>query len=71
MAAEMRPQTEESATEVREWLASLDYVLEEQGPARAWQLLDALRKRLHEKGASPPFSANTPYVNTISPREQP
>ena len=71
MAAETTPQRDESAAEVREWVGSLDYVLEQEGPARAWQLLDALRKRLHEKGVTPPFTANTPYVNTIPAHEQP
>ena len=71
MAAETTPQRDESAAEVREWVGSLDYVLEQEGPARAWQLLDALRERLHEKGVTPPFTANTPYVNTIPAHEQP
>ncbi len=71
MATEIRPQGEELAAEVREWVDSLDYVLEQDGPARVWQLLDALHKRMHEKGVAPPFSANTPYVNTIRAFEQP
>ncbi len=55
--------------ETREWLYSLDYVLEHGGPERVKELLQQLQIRAHKAGVSIPFSANTPYINTI-PREK-
>ena len=52
--------------ETREWLDSLDYVLAEGGPERAGRLLQQLS--LHAKraaGVNLPFTATTPYQNTI------
>ncbi len=54
--------------ETREWLYSLDYVLEHGGPERVKELLQELQIRAHKDGVQIPFSANTPYINTI-PRE--
>jgi pyruvate dehydrogenase E1 component len=58
------------AIERREWLDSLDYVLQRGGPARVTRLLSDLMIHAAEHGAKLPFSANTPYVNTISVRDQ-
>jgi pyruvate dehydrogenase E1 component len=55
--------------ETREWLYSLDYVLQHGGPERVKELLQQLQIRAHKAGVSIPFSANTPYINTI-PREK-
>jgi pyruvate dehydrogenase E1 component len=58
--------------ETREWLDSLDYVLYKGGPERAGRLLQQLS--LHARraaGVNLPFSATTPYVNTIPTRQQP
>jgi pyruvate dehydrogenase E1 component len=55
--------------ETREWLYSLDYVLEHSGPERIKELLQELQIRAHKAGVEIPFSANTPYINTI-PREK-
>ncbi|MCB1184687.1 pyruvate dehydrogenase (acetyl-transferring), homodimeric type [bacterium] len=52
-----------------EWRESLDYVLREQGPDRVRQILRLLQTRAQEQGVSIPFTANTPYINTI-PRDQ-
>src|SRR5215471_1318226 len=56
------------AAETREWLDSLTGVLKTQGPARASYLLAQLKYKAIHSGVPIPFSANTPYVNTI-PRE--
>jgi pyruvate dehydrogenase E1 component len=58
--------------ETREWLDSLDYVLSHGGPERAGRLLQhlALHAR-REAGINLPFSATTPYQNTIPSRQQP
>src|SRR6266581_7140662 len=57
--------------ETREWLDSLDSVLEFDGADRAYFLLDELIGEARRNGAPVPYSANTPYLNTIAPdREQ-
>jgi len=58
--------------ETREWLDSLDYVLSNGGPDRAGRLLQQLS--LHARraaGVNLPFTATTPYQNTIPARQQP
>ncbi len=57
------------AIETREWLESLDYVLKD-GRERASRLLQQLQRHAGQAGVKLPFSANTPYVNTISAQEQ-
>jgi pyruvate dehydrogenase E1 component len=54
-----------------EWRESLDYVLKEQGEERVVQLLRLLQTRAQEHGVSIPFTANTPYINTIPAKDQP
>ena len=57
--------------ETREWLDSLDAVIEREGPARANYLLEQLVLRARASGAYIPYNANTSYKNTIPPeREQ-
>ena len=56
--------------ETREWLDSLDYVLQSGGPAKVARLLRALTVHARQNGVKLPFSANTPYINTISADEQ-
>src|ERR1700693_1112896 len=58
--------------ETREWLDSLDYVLSQGGPERAGRLLQQLA--LHARraaGVNLPFTATTPYQNTIYSKAQP
>ncbi len=68
-------QTETDGQEVletREWVDSLDYVLSQGGPVRAGRLLQQLA--LHARrtaGVNLPFSATTPYQNTIAYPQQP
>jgi pyruvate dehydrogenase E1 component len=59
------------ALETREWLESLEDVLQSGGPARVSQLLEELSIHARRNGVKIPFSANTPYVNTIPTDEQP
>jgi len=58
------------ALETREWLDSLDYVLQTGGPAKVARLLRALTIHARQNGVKLPFTANTPYINTISAEEQ-
>ena len=53
------------ALETREWLESLDYVLQHGGPARVGRLLRDLGVHATKNGVKLPFTANTPYINTI------
>jgi pyruvate dehydrogenase E1 component len=58
------------AVETREWLDSLDYVLQSGGPVKVARLLKELTIHATENGVHFPFTANTPYINTISADEQ-
>jgi pyruvate dehydrogenase E1 component len=57
--------------ELREWLDSLDFVLQEHGRERAGQILERMQQHAAESGVTLPFTANTPYVNTIPASAQP
>ncbi|MBA3272046.1 MAG: pyruvate dehydrogenase (acetyl-transferring), homodimeric type [Acidobacteria bacterium] len=58
------------ALETREWLESLDYVLQHGGPARVGRLLRELGVHATKSGIKLPFTANTPYINTIHTSEE-
>ncbi len=58
------------ALETREWLESLDYVLQHGGPARVGRLLRDLGIHAQQNGVKLPFSANTPYINTLHQSEE-
>ena len=58
------------ALETREWLDSLDDVLKHGGPARVGTLLRELGIHAQKSGVRLPFTANTPYINTINGDEQ-
>jgi pyruvate dehydrogenase E1 component len=57
--------------ETREWLESLEDVLRISGPARVQQLLHEMEISAHGAGVQLPFTANTPYINTIHFNDQP
>src|ERR1700681_2988118 len=57
--------------ETAEWLESLRSVLENQGPERVSFLLTELSEAAHREGVELPFTANTPYINTIPADKQP
>lgn len=58
-------------TETREWLDSLEAVLQHNGPDRASYLLTQLKSKAIRQGVEIPFTANTPYINTIAANKQP
>ena len=60
---------ESDQSEVNEWLEAFDQIVEEEGPSRAAELLDALSRHARESGVEPPTQLHTPYKNTI-PVEQ-
>ena len=53
--------------ETREWVDSLDAVLEIEGPDRAHFILEQLVDKARRSGAYLPYRANTAYLNTIPP----
>jgi pyruvate dehydrogenase E1 component len=57
--------------ELKDWLASLDYVLNSGTPDRVQYLLQQLQIRAQESGVTLPFIYNTPYINTIPKDKQP
>ncbi len=59
-----------AAIETREWQDSLDYVLQSGGAARVAEILSELEVHARRRGLKLPFTANTPYVNTIGVDEQ-
>ena len=72
MTTPLPKSTEERRTlETREWLDSLDAVLQVNGPARVSELLRDLSAHASERGVRQPFTANTPYLNTIHVSQQP
>ena len=58
-------------TETREWLDSLDAVVDTHGKTRARYLIAKLMERARELQIGHPASVSTPYVNTIPAEEEP
>ncbi|HED11778.1 MAG TPA: pyruvate dehydrogenase (acetyl-transferring), homodimeric type, partial [Caldithrix abyssi] len=71
MSAQQHSINEIEEIELQEWLESLDYVIQSGGPERAKTLLKALQTRAFSEGIQLPFSANTPFINTIHADDQP
>jgi pyruvate dehydrogenase E1 component len=65
-----RDASELEALEQREWLESLDYVIQQGDRGRVQRLLATLRHRARMSGVSLPFTAVTAYVNTIRAEDQ-
>ncbi len=57
--------------ESQDWIDSMDEVVRRAGPARAQFLLGRLIRWGKKNGVVLPFTANTPYVNTIPVDEEP
>ena len=56
--------------ETKEWIDSLNAVVENVGNERAHYLLSQLIDQSYRKGSRIPFIQNTPYINTIPPEEE-
>ena len=65
-----RDASELEAIEQREWLESLDYVIQQGDRGRVQRLLTSLRNRARTAGLALPFTAVTPYINTIRTEEE-
>jgi pyruvate dehydrogenase E1 component len=59
------------AAETRDWLDALDSLEAFEGLGRVDEVLDAVVVSARRKGAKLPFAANTAYINTIRPEDQP
>jgi pyruvate dehydrogenase E1 component len=70
MATEKIPAAE-SDPEKQDWLDALDEMLRTAGDERVIDILHDLQVRAHRLGVRLPFSANTPYINTIPREDQP
>jgi pyruvate dehydrogenase E1 component len=57
--------------EMKEWLESLEYVLASGGNVRVQEILERLETYAEEHGVAVHYTAQTPYINTISPQEEP
>ena len=57
--------------ETREWLDSLEAVIDAEGVDRAHFLLERLITTARMRGSYLPYNANTPYLNTIPADRQP
>ena len=62
---------EAADVELREWVESLDYVYRTGGTERLHQVLRTLHRYAKAVDADLPFTANTPYVNTIPAEREP
>ena len=58
-------------TETKEWLESVEDVIDRDGTERAHFLLDQAVGAARARGANLPFGSTTGYVNTIPPDQQP
>lgn len=56
--------------ELQEWLESLEDILHRYGPEKLGELLVNLQERAYQRGVKLPFTANTPYINTIHHTDQ-
>ncbi len=66
----MQEYTDIDPQETQEWMDALESVLKNEGAERAHFLLDTLIDKARRSGANIPHSANTAYVNTISPNQE-
>ncbi len=71
MSAQQHSINEIEEIERQEWLESLDYVIQSGGPERAREILKTLQAHAFAEGIQLPFSANTPFINTIPLEDQP
>ena len=71
MATEPILPSDLESIETQEWLYSLEWVLQHGGPERVVRLLEQLDTYAHQSGVEVPFTAQTPYINSIPWDAQP
>ncbi|TVQ09609.1 MAG: pyruvate dehydrogenase (acetyl-transferring), homodimeric type [Bacteroidetes bacterium] len=57
-------------SENREWLESLEYLIQHEEPQRVREILALLQNKAHKEGIVFRCPGNTPYINSISPRKE-
>jgi pyruvate dehydrogenase E1 component len=67
----IHPSDVDELEEIWEWIESFDAVVESGKPGVASRILQEIRNRALAAGVIVPFTANTPYVNTIPVSQQP
>ena len=65
-----KPTSADNDIETREWIDSLEWVLQSSGPERVQELLQTLEIHAQKNGVKVPFAATTPYINTIARSQQ-
>jgi len=70
LISEITGQNDIDPEETREWIESLQAVLEQDGSERAHYLIEQLVAITRKSGFDVPFSANTAYLNTIPVERQ-
>ena len=66
-----RPDSDRDPQETREWVESLEAVVEQEGSDRARFLLGKVAHAARRLGVQPPLPVTTDYVNTIPAAEEP
>src|ERR1700723_3295071 len=66
----IHPPDVDELEEIWEWIESFDAVVENGKPGLASRILQEIRNRALASGVQVPFTANTPYVNTIHVSQQ-
>lgn len=56
--------------ETQEWIDALEAVVSFEGSDKAQHIIGTLIEKARVHGIDIPYSANTPYINTIAPEEQ-
>ena len=64
------PANDADADETNEWLEALSSVVQAKGADRTKFLLHRLIEESYKRGILLPFTANTPYINTIPVEQQ-
>ena len=57
--------------ELDEWFDSLDDLLHRYGRDKVQEILTLLQERAYQRGVHMPFTANTPYINSIPVEDEP
>ena len=68
---ELSPLNDFDREETQEWIEALEGVIKTRGVQRARYLLNQLLQKGFQSGLTMPFTANTPYINTIPVENQP
>ncbi len=71
LTPDLTSNTDIDPEETREWIEAIQSVIENEGSERAGYLIETLVSAARSAGTNIPFSATTPYVNTIQTEQQP